>query len=351
MDFSPTEAQQDLAGLTRRILTGTPGTDRFDRARWQALATAGVLAAALPESVGGSGFGVLEQCSVLLELGRETARVPYLDSIMLAASALTRFAPAALRERWAAPAATGEVILTAALEDEGAHAEPVPGGWRLTGGKTAVPFAAEADAILVPVTGDTVFLVTPTDPGVLIEPQDTVDETSAGRLTFESVLLGEDRIVGPAADWLTTTAAIGLSATQLGVAERALELTAEHARTRIQFDRPIGTFQAVGQRLADAYIDVEAIRLSLWQAAWRRAADLDCAAEVATAKFWAAEAGHRVAHTAVHVHGGMGIDTSHALHRYFTAAKRNEFQQGGATTHLRDLGDLLAREPVPLPEQ
>ena len=130
--------------------------------------------------------------------------------------------------------------------------------------------------------------------------------------------------------------------------ERALELTAEYARHREQFGRPIGSFQAVAQRLADAYIDVEAVWLTMWQAAWLLAAgpqdDPEVAAAVATAKFWAADAGHRVAHTAVHVHGGMGIDTSYPVHRYFAAAKRAEFTLGGATAQLLRLGDLLAAE-------
>jgi alkylation response protein AidB-like acyl-CoA dehydrogenase len=137
---------------------------------------------------------------------------------------------------------------------------------------------------------------------------------------------------------------VGLCAAQVGVIERALEMTAEHARKRVQFGRPIGSFQAVAQRLADAYIDVEAARLTMWQAAWLldcgREADADLA--VATAKFWAAEAGHRVAHTAVHVHGGMGIDVSYPVHRYFTAATQNEFALGGATAQLRRIGAVLA---------
>lgn len=141
--------------------------------------------------------------------------------------------------------------------------------------------------------------------------------------------------------WLITRYTLGLCALQLGVTERALELTAEYARTRVQFDRPIGSFQAVAQRLADAYIDVAAIRLTLWQAAWRLSEGLDASEEVATAKFWAADAGHRVAHTAVHVHGGTGIDMSHEVHKYFTAAKRNEFELGGATVQLLKLSAVL----------
>jgi 3-oxocholest-4-en-26-oyl-CoA dehydrogenase beta subunit len=112
----------------------------------------------------------------------------------------------------------------------------------------------------------------------------------------------------------------------------------------VQFGRPIGSFQAVAQRLADAYIDVEAVRLTMWQAAWRMEAGLPWETELATAKFWAADAGHRVAHACVHVHGGVGIDTEYPLHRYFLAAKRAEFELGGATTQLRRIGAALARE-------
>lgn len=132
---------------------------------------------------------------------------------------------------------------------------------------------------------------------------------------------------------------ISACAAQLGVVERALEMTAEYARTRIQFGRPIGSFQAVTQRLADAYIDVEALRLALWQAAWSTGA-----AEIATAGFWAAEAGHRVLHTAVHVHGGAGLDVEYPLHRYFLAAKHLEFRLGGATRQLLALADTFPHD-------
>jgi 3-oxocholest-4-en-26-oyl-CoA dehydrogenase beta subunit len=108
--------------------------------------------------------------------------------------------------------------------------------------------------------------------------------------------------------------------------------------------RPIGSFQAVTQWLADAYIDAEAVRLTMWQAAWLLAeGDAAAGTAVATAKFWAADAGHRVAHTAVHVHGGLGIDVSYPVHRYFVAATRHEFALGGATAQLRRIGAGLAR--------
>jgi acyl-CoA dehydrogenase len=371
MDFSLNESQQELAGLSRRILDdrATPqrlreveaGGDRFDPALWADLAGAGILAATLPEPLGGAGLGLLEQCSVLEEAGRAVAPVPFLASIVLGAGALARFGTPDQQKRWAAPAGRGELVLTAALAEEdgddprapAARAERMKGdgGWRLTGAKTAVPAGLRADLFLVPAAtpqGLAVFLVTPDDGGVVVAPQRLVDGDVAGHLQLTRVELDDDRVLGRPADgaeingWLVARGTVGLCALQAGVLARALELTAEYAKTRVQFGRPIGSFQAVAQRLADAYVDVEAVRLTMWQAAWRLEAGLPAQTEVATAKFWAADAGHRVAHTAVHVHGGVGIDTDHPLHRYFVAAKRAEFELGGATAQLRRIGALLS---------
>jgi acyl-CoA dehydrogenase len=350
MDFSPTEAQADLAALVRRIATDLAsqdrlrkledGSDRFDPELWAALADAGVLSAALPESIGGAGFGPLEQCAVLVELGRAVAPAPYLGSIALGAAAVAEFGTDAQRERWAAPAAAGRVILAPAPSDAiAARAEG--SGWVLSGAVDVVPAAPVADLFLVPA-GSSVFLVAPDDPGVTVARQRIVDLDSAGRLELDDVAVGADRRLGEgAAGFLAERETLGRCALQLGITERALELTAEYTRTREQFGRPIGAFQAVSQRLAEAYLDVEGIRLTLWQAAWRLATGRPAGTELATAAFWAADAGHRVAHTAVHLHGGVGIDVDHPLHRYFTAAKRQEFALGGATRNLVDLGDRL----------
>jgi acyl-CoA dehydrogenase len=373
MDFSLNESQRELAELCRRIVAdkATPqrqaeveveaAGDRFDPVLWADLAGAGILAAALPEALDGAGLGLLEQCSALEALGRAVAPVPYLASIVLGAGAIAAFGTPDQQKRWAAPAGRGELVITAALSEEDGDdprspsttAEWVDDRWLLTGTKAAVPAAARADLILVPAataSGPAVFLVTPDDPGdVLVQPQRLVDGDLAGRLELTRVELPGDRVLGsPQAgaaiiDWLAARGTVGQCALQLGVLARALELTSEHAKSRVQFGRPIGAFQAVAQRLADAYIDVEAVRLTMWQAAWRLATGLPCGTEIATAKFWAADAGHRVAHTAVHIHGGMGIDTDHPTHRYFVAAKRTEFELGGATTQLRRIGAALAR--------
>ncbi|HEX6448443.1 MAG TPA: acyl-CoA dehydrogenase family protein [Trebonia sp.] len=365
MDFTETETQAELAALAKKIFTerSTPtrlaeiesGDDKFDPALWADLASAGILSAALPESLGGADLGLLEQCSVLIEAGRSVAPVPYLASIVLGAGAIARFGTAEQREKWAAPAGRGELILSAALAEEGVDdpaspvtsAEPLPdGGWRLDGMKTTVPAAPLAALFLVPAAtpgGIKVFLVEPADAGVTVERQQVTSGDSAGRVTLDGVRLRADRVLSDGtADWLDATATVGLCAHQAGVTAKALELTAEYARTREQFGKPIGAFQAVAQRLADAYIDVEAIKLTMWQAAWRLAEGLPAGTEIAAAKFWAADGGHRVAHTAVHVHGGVGIDLEAPAHRYFTTAKQNEFTLGGATAQLLRIGAALA---------
>jgi 3-oxocholest-4-en-26-oyl-CoA dehydrogenase beta subunit len=352
MDFTPSEAQDELAALARKILTERDTRER----QWADLAAAGVLAAGLPEALGGAGLGLLEHCSVLAEIGRAVSDVPYLASIVLGAGAIAEFGSPDQQRRWAAPAGRGAIVLTAALAEEGgddprnpsASAVRRDGRWVLSGEKTTVPAAPQADLLLVPAAGPDGVLVFGVEAAeARIEPQQLTDVAAAGRVVLDGVTLTDDRVLGPGAevaDWLVARGTVGLCAVQAGILERALELTAEYARNRVQFGRPIGSFQAVTQRLADAYIDVEAVRLTMWQAAWLLVTgDPAAGTAVATAKFWAAEAGHRVAHTAVHVHGGLGIDVSYPVHRYFTAAKHHEFALGGATAQLRRIGAALAR--------
>lgn len=373
MEFTLTEAQQDLSALTRSVVTELVTNDRlreldaaderFDAALWSALASAGVLGAALPAEVGGDGFGVLEQCSILVELGRAVAAVPFLTSVVGGAAALAEFGSPQQQRDWAAAAASGAKILTVALAEEFnddptrpvTRAEKTPDGWRLTGSKITVESASIAQLFLVPAStddGTVVFLVEPSDAGVRITPQSVTDFSSVSVVDFDGVQIADERILGaPArrsevASWIVERLQVGSSAYQYGVLDRALALTAEYATERVQFGRPIGSFQAVAQRLADGYIDVKGVRLTLWAAAWRLSEGLPSDGAVQTAKFWAADAGHRVAHTVVHVHGGVGLDEDHPIHRYFLAAKHHEFFLGSATDHLRSLGKELARTPA-----
>jgi acyl-CoA dehydrogenase len=131
-----------------------------------------------------------------------------------------------------------------------------------------------------------------------------------------------------------------------GVAERAVKMTAQYTIDRKQFERQIGTFQAVGQRMADSYIDMQAIELTMLQAATHLDEGSDDPLEVATAKFWAADGGNRIGHAALHIHGGISIDLDYAIHRYFLWLKQAEFTLGAATPQLLKIGKILADEPV-----
>jgi acyl-CoA dehydrogenase len=229
-------------------------------------------------------------------------------------------------------------------------------GWNLSGSKSFVPSGTIADAVLVPARVDSdsvaVFIVETNASGVSRERQLTNTGQSEAILTFSATPVGADGLLGsveegPAIiEWLVqrTTAALALA--QAGAAEASVALVAEYTKTREQFGKPIATFQAVGQRAADAYVDTEAIRLTAWQAAWRIAEGLPADKEVAIAKFWAADGGQRVVHAAVHLHGGVGVDRDYPLHRYFLMTKHLELTLGGATEQLLQLGAILADEPV-----
>lgn len=341
MDFTlPAEATEAAAlaatifkdaGTPERLRAAEADGDRFDAELWRALGEAGLIGLPLPEDVGGAGLGPLEAAAVLIEAGRTVAPVP-LAHHQVAASALATFA-AADHTDLLGRAATGDAILTvAAVADR-------------TGAHSVVPAATKAAAILVPAEVDgqlRVVVVTPDSAGVTIEPQRLSDGELAGRITIAdpSALpsIGGDDV----ASWIDDRLRVAITAYQLGVVDGALALTSSYARTREQFGRAIGTFQAVSQRLADGYIDVLGARLMLWQAAWRLAEGLPAVTEVAGAALWAADAGHRLAHTTVHVHGGVGIDLDGEAHRYFTIAKRNEFLLGGTTAQARLIGAALA---------
>ncbi|MSO78937.1 MAG: acyl-CoA dehydrogenase [Acidimicrobiia bacterium] len=373
MDFAFNEEQEDLKGLVEKILEGEltlerlkeaeAGEDNFDRELWAKLADAGVLGIAIPEAQGGGGYGFLETAIVLEQIGRTVAPVPYYASVVLGALPIAHFGTDAQKDALLPGIASGEVIFSAALAEAGADplkptttAKRDGDGWTLDGMKDNVPSGPLVNRVLVPATTDDggviIAIVDPDAKGVTRERQDTTSHHPEARLTLKGVKVADGDVLGSAAqgaeilDWLVQRATAALCAVAIGVCEEAVRMTAEYTKTREQFDRPIATFQAVGQRAADAYIDTEAIRLTGWQAVWRLSEELPAAAEVAVAKFWASEGGQRVVHAAQHLHGGMGVDRDYPLHRYFLWAKVLELSLGGSTPQLLKLGKILADEPV-----
>jgi acyl-CoA dehydrogenase len=249
----------------------------------------------------------------------------------------------------------GEVILPGGTEPATTATLNADGSWSLTGTKACVPAALVADAVLVPaqcmtadgtVTGLGVFIVDPKATGVTLTRQSTAIVELAEAQVLPDALLGEGADGSAVVNAITEFATTALCVQEAGACAAALELTAEYTKTRVQFEKPIATFQAVGQRAADAYVDTEAIRLTAWQAASRLASGLPAGAEIAVAKFWAAEGGQRVVHAASHLHGGVGVDRDYPLHRYFLLTRQIELTLGSANESLRRLGRILADEPV-----
>ncbi len=363
MDFTFSDEQTMLRDLAREILEKEVGLDHLkqveadpdavSRPLWARLAEANLLGLAVPEALGGMGMDFLELCLLLQEIGRAVAPVPVLPTLLLGGLPIRRFGSDAQRERWLAPLARGEVFLTAALaEGDPFRARREGGAWRLDGRSDFVPAAHLAQRILVPARcdeGERVFLVDPETAGVerartrnsLRQPLFTL-ALSGARVAEEDVLEG-DGIAG----WMLDRARVGVAATQVGVSERALEITTGYVKQREQFGRPLGALPAVQHRCADAYVDLESMRWVTWSAAWRLAEERPAWREAIVAKFWAADAGSRIARATQHLHGGMGVDLDYPIHRYFLWSKSLELSFGAATPQLARLGRDMARSGPP----
>jgi alkylation response protein AidB-like acyl-CoA dehydrogenase len=371
MDFSFSEEQDAVRELAAQICAGHAtvervkevegSVERIDRDLWRALADAGLLAIAVPEEHGGSGLGLIELALLLEQQGRHVAPVPLWPTLVLGALPIAEFGTADQRAAWLPGVAAGDVILTAALAEPGANdprrtsvtATRDGEGWRLDGTKPSVPAAHVADGVLVPATlpdgTNALFLLDPTAAGVEREVAATTDRSLVAHLTLAGApaeLLGDEPSAGRALPWTVERAFVGLAALQVGVAEAAVRLAADYTSQRHQFGKPLSTFQGVALKAADAYIDTEAIRVTLWQAAWRLTAGLDATREVMVAKWWASEGGQRAVHITQHLHGGMGADIDYPVHRYFLWGKQIEDTLGGSSALLARLGATL-KEYVP----
>lgn len=373
MDFSLSEEQTAVVEAAEKLFSGHLTDERraqvkgagngFDRELWTALADANLLGLAVAESDGGSGYGFAEVAMLLEQAGLAAAPVPLWAALVLGGLPVATYGSEALRRELLPPLCDGSGIITAALIEVGTPpAQPLTtarkdgDGWVLHGSKTCVPAGMFADHVLVPAaTGEgdvSIFVVDPAASGVERTRLETTTGVPEARIDLDAVAVGDDRVLGGAGtgreilEWLLPRATAGLCSLMAGTCKAAVDLTATYAVGRQQFGRLIATFQAVGQRAADAYIDAEAVQLTARQAVWRLSDGRDADEQVAIAKFWAAEGGQRVVHAAQHIHGGVGVDRSYPLHRYFLAAKQLELTLGGATASLVNLGSMMAARPA-----
>ncbi|MEV0740950.1 acyl-CoA dehydrogenase family protein [Streptomyces sp. NPDC050549] len=376
MDFTFSEEQQAAAEAAAGVFadvvpdsvpspadtTGAVAED-FDRALWTRLAEADLLSLLLDEEYGGAGLDAIALCLLLRESAKVLARVPLLES-SAAAAAVQAFGSKELRSGLLARAARGELVLTVAANGRTGHdpaelavtARRDGDRWLLDGVQTAVPWAYNADLVVVPAHTDAdrsvLALVAPDRDGVVLAEQLSTTGERLAELRLESVPIAVVDVIDAdgAWEWLRDLLTAGTCALALGLGTAVLRMTAEYTGKREQFGFPVATFQAVAVQAADRYIDLRAMEATLWQAAWRIASGapgaLPAAADLAVAKIWAAEGVRRVVQTAQHLHGGFGADTDYPLHRYHAWAKHLELSLGPAAAHEEALGDLLAAHPL-----
>lgn len=373
MDFSFSEDQIAIRELAYQIFTDrstdqfqldfSRNDDAYDDQLWQTLADQGLLGIAIPESAGGAGLGFTETCLILEEQGRRVAPIPLFSSLILGAMPIIEFGNEEQQAKYLTPFAEGKLKLCAAISEvampdairHGVSASKNDSGWTLSGSLDCVQDGATADCIIVPATdsnGNTsVFLVDQSLNGVTTVAQDVSllgpwsAALSLDKVNVEtSALLGA---VGQGDDivhWLELYANVAQCALQTGITEEAMKRTAAYTCEREQFGVPIGSFQALAMRMADSYIDVEAIRSTYWLALWRLSEGLPAEAEVRAAKWWACDGAHRVIHTAQHLHAGIGADVEYPIHRFFMWAKQLSYSLGNGSQQLEALGKLLAAD-------
>ncbi|MFJ9894003.1 acyl-CoA dehydrogenase family protein [Streptomyces sp. NPDC091280] len=376
MDFTFSEEQQAAAEAAAGVFadvvpdsvpspadtTGAVAED-FDRALWAALTEADLLSLLLDEEYGGAGLDAVALCLLLRESAKVLARVPLLEH-SAAAAAVQAFGSKELRSGVLARAGRGEVVLTVAAQGRTGHdpaelavtARRDGDRWLLDGVQTAVPWAHNADLVVVPAHTDAdrsvLALVAPDRDGVVLAEQISTTGERLAELRLESVPIAVVDVIDAdgAWEWLRDLLTAGTCALALGLGTAVLRMTAEYTGEREQFGFPVATFQAVAVQAADRYIDLRAMEATLWQAAWRISTGapgaLPAAADLAVAKIWAAEGVRRVVQTAQHLHGGFGADTDYPLHRYHAWAKHLELSLGPAAAHEEALGDLLAAHPL-----
>ena len=337
MDFSFSPEQDQLRAQARSFLE-----KRRDGASWPELARLGWTGASIPEAQGGAGLSFVEEAIVFEELGRALYSGPYFSTVALALPALG-CAPDLLA-KVASGAFTATLASGPAVQARGAGDR-----WRLRGETDLVADAGSVDAFVVQACGPDgigLYLAERHNARPHVNVLDTVDATRRlGRVTFEdddARLLAAPPAAAKIIAGTRRRALTALALEAVGVASQALAIGVEHAKSREQFGRPIGAYQAVSHKLADTYVETELARSLAYWAAWCIAED-DGQAELAAsaAKTYAAEAAVAACERAIQVHGGMGFTWDHPLHRYYKRALWIEsFDRSGAA-HRADIAEAL----------
>ena len=366
MDFAFSEEQEMLRRSARDFLAKECGSkvvrklmegpDSYDPGLWKKMAGLGWTALGIPEQYGGVGT-FLDLIVVLEEAGRALLPGPFFATMGLAVPALLEAGTEAQKKEVLGAIAEGKARATLAFTEPSGRwdaagvtlaAKPAGGGWRLDGVKLFVPDAAGADYTVVAARtrgegeeGISLFLVKGRPKGMSVNPLQTLDMTRRwNEIRFDGVELEADAIMGaphkawPALKRTLEWATAGLCAEMIGGAQKVLESSTDYAKTRHQFGKPIGIYQAVSHKLADMLVLSESGRSATYYAAWTVEADApDRSLASSMAKAYVSDAYRKVAGDGIQVHGGIGFTWEHDIHLYFKRAKASEVTLGDATYH------------------
>jgi alkylation response protein AidB-like acyl-CoA dehydrogenase len=374
MDFAFSEEQEMLRRSSRDFLAKECGSkvvrklmdapDAYDAALWKKMAGLGWTALGIPEQYGGAGT-FLDLVVVLEECGRALLPGPFFATMGLAVPALIEAGTEAQKKEALGAIAEGTARATLAFTEPSGRwdsggvtlaAKPVGGGWRLDGVKLFVPDAENADYTVVAARtrgegeeGISLFLVKGRPKGMSVSQLQTLDMTRRwSEVRFDGVELGADALMGaPHKAWSALKrslewATAGLCAEMVGGAQKVLEDSTEYAKTRRQFGKPIGIYQAVSHKLADMLVLSESGRSATYYAAWAVEADApDRSLASSMAKAYVSDAYRKVAGDGIQVHGGIGFTWEHDMHLYFKRAKASEVTLGDATYHRELVAQAL----------
>ncbi|CPR11192.1 fadE28 [Mycobacterium bohemicum DSM 44277] len=336
MDFELTATQQAVADVATSVLDRDPS--------WPALVDGGVTALPVPERLGGDGLGLPEVATVLTEIGRHGAITPALATLGLGVVPLLDVASEAQQDRYLAGVAKGGV-LTAALNEPGTALPDRPAttltGGRLSGTKVGVAYAGQADWMLV--TADSaVVVVSPKADGVRLAHTPTSNGSDEYTVTFADVAVDDADVLAGAGDIgahrINQLALAVIGAYADGLVAGALRLTADYVANRKQFGKPLSTFQTVAAQLSEVYIASRTIDLAAKAAVWRLSEGRDADADLDILAYWIASEAPPAMQTCHHLHGGMGMDITYPMHRYYSTIKDLTRLVGGPSHRLELVG-------------
>ncbi|MDP9164797.1 MAG: acyl-CoA/acyl-ACP dehydrogenase [Actinomycetota bacterium] len=334
MDFSPDEGQLAVADVV------TSALDRDND--WDALVAGGVVAFGVPERLGGDGLGLPEITTALTEIGRHATVSPALATLGFGLIPLLDLASNEQQDRFLAGIATGG-ILTAALNEPGTSLPELPAtrlaGGRLSGTKVGVPYAQQANWIIV-TTDSGVVVVSPTADGVTLVKTPSANGSDEYAVTFTDVEVAESDVLAgtQAVRRVNQLVLASIGAFAAGLVAGALRLTADYVAKREQFGRPLSTFQTVAAQLAEVYIASRTIALASTSVVWRLAERRDADADLAVLGYWLTSQAPPNMQTCHHLHGGMGMDITYPMNRYYSTVKDLTRLLGGPAHRLDLVG-------------